>query len=386
MKSSTAELHRQIVDGTDRGEERLPLSSAGSITIRMSGNVQPIRWQNGELFLLDQRFLPHEERWIQCRDAEEVTAAIRTMVVRGAPAIGVTAAFGLALEAGRPGASLDDLERAGAMLRLARPTAVNLAWAVERVLARARTGKDQLLAPLVAAEAEEILAQDVRGNMRIGDLGSALLGDQATVLTHCNAGALATGGYGTALGVIRSACSQGKKIAVFAGETRPFLQGARLTAWELMKDGIDVTLITDNMAGHFFRRRKFDAVIVGADRIAANGDVANKIGTYTLAVLAAANEVPFYVAAPLSTIDRDCPDGDAIPIEERAASEVTDAIGLGGSGEIESFRLGPAGVRVENPAFDITPADLISAIITDQGVVRRPYPASIAALFTGGSR
>ncbi|MCU1245855.1 MAG: translation initiation factor subunit family [Acidobacteria bacterium] len=320
--------------------------------------VEPIRWTGRELQLLDQRLLPREVKWVTCRSAPDVAAAIRDMVVRGAPAIGVSAAYGLAL------AALDgaDVAFAAVELRAARPTAVNLMWAVDRMLAVHAGGGD-----LVAA-AEEMFRQDVEANRRIGRYGAALLGDAPTVLTHCNAGALATAGYGTALGVIRAAVEAGKKVAVFADETRPYLQGARLTAWELQQEGIDVTLITDSMAGHFFQQGKFDAVVVGADRIAANGDTANKIGTYTVAVLAGAHGVPFYVAAPWSTIDLACPNGAAIPIEERSAAEVTDIAGT---------RIAPEGIAVRHPAFDVTPARLITAIITDRGVLRPPYQQSI---------
>jgi methylthioribose-1-phosphate isomerase len=317
-------------------------------------SVQPIVWRGDALDLLDQRRLPREEVWITCRSAREVAEAIRTMVVRGAPAIGVTAAFGIAL-AKMQG---EDIEEAGRLLRATRPTAVNLAWAVERML---RAGGS-------VTEAEDMFREDVEANRRLGRFGAELLGESATVLTHCNAGALATAGYGTALGVVRSAVELGKKIAVFADETRPYLQGARLTAWELQKDGIDVTLITDNMSGHFFQQKTFDAVVVGADRIAANGDTANKIGTYTVAVLAHVHGVPFYIAAPLSTIDIRTADGAGIPIEERNASEVT---------EIGGTAIAPEGVAVRHPAFDVTPAKYITAIITDRGVLRPPFTESI---------
>ncbi len=323
--------------------------------------VEPIRWRGDALELLDQRRLPHEMVYVTCRTAHEVASAIAGMIVRGAPAIGVAAAFGMALAKKRG----DDLDFAARELRAARPTAVNLAWAVDRML---RAGGR-------AEEAEAIFREDLEANHRIGRFGAALLGSSATVLTHCNAGALATAGYGTALGVIRAAVEQGKRIAVFAGETRPYLQGARLTAWELQQEGIDVTLITDSMAGHFFQQRKFDAVVVGADRIAANGDAANKIGTYTLAVLANAHGIPFYVAAPISTIDIATPDGSAIPIEERSAREVTD---IGGS------RIAPDGIAVRHPAFDVTPAKLITAIITDRGVLRPPYEESLRRAAGGG--
>ena len=320
--------------------------------------VSPLRWEKDRLLLLDQRLLPREEVWIECRTAADVAAAIRTMVVRGAPAIGVSAAFGMALAA----MTGDDPGRAARELKESRPTAINLAWAVDRMLA---AGSD---ADTLIAEALKIFREDVAANEAMGRHGAALLGPITTVLTHCNAGALATAGYGTALGVIRAAVESGRKVAVFADETRPYLQGARLTAWELQKDGIDVTLITDNMSGHFFQEGKFDAVIVGADRIAANGDTANKIGTYTLAVLARAHDVPFYVAAPISTIDPACPNGAAIPIEERSGSEVTEIFGA---------RVAPEGIQVRHPAFDVTPARLISAIITERGILRAPYEESI---------
>jgi methylthioribose-1-phosphate isomerase len=325
----------------------------------LGSSVTPLRWDGHSLFLLDQRLLPREEVWIECRDAAEVANAIRTMVVRGAPAIGVSAAFGLAMTAQRG----EDLQAAGALLRGARPTAVNLAWAVDRML---RTEGD------LTEEAKRIFAEDLEANRQMGKHGAQLLGDKVTVLTHCNAGALATAGYGTALGVIRAAVESGKRVAVFADETRPYLQGARLTAWELQRDGIDVTLITDGMSGHFFQLGTFDAVIVGADRIAANGDAANKIGTYTVAVLANAHGIPFYVAAPVSTIDPNCPSGAEIPIEERSAQEVV---------EIHGMRVAPEGIQVRHPAFDVTPARLITAIITERGVLRAPYEESIAGLF-----
>ena len=295
-----------------------------------------------------------------CDSAEAVAEAIRSMVVRGAPAIGISAAFGMALAA----AAGADLADAAGTLRVSRPTAVNLAWAVDRMLAHRGD---------LTAEAEAILAEDLEANIRMGRHGAELLGQNVTVLTHCNAGALATAGYGTALGVIRAAVESGRHVAVFADETRPYLQGARLTAWELQQDGIDVTLITDNMSGHFFQQGKFDAVIVGADRIAANGDAANKIGTYTVAVLAQAHGVPFYVAAPVSTIDPNCPDGTHIPIEERSAQEVTEIFGA---------RVAPEGVAVRHPAFDVTPARLITAIITERGVLRPPYEEAIRNVFS----
>jgi methylthioribose-1-phosphate isomerase len=317
--------------------------------------VEPIRWTPNTLHLLDQRLLPRDVVWVECRDAHSVAVAIRDMIVRGAPAIGVAAAFGMAMA--------DDVEAAAKELRAARPTAVNLGWAVDRMLRAHARGAD------LVAEAEAMFAEDVASNKRIGRFGAELLGEKATILTHCNAGALATAGYGTALGVIRAAVEGGKRIAVFADETRPYLQGARLTAWELQQEGIDVTLITDNMSGHFFQKETFDAVIVGADRIAANGDTANKIGTYTVAVLANAHGVPFYIAAPVSTIDIHCPSGEAIPIEERSGAEVT---------SIGNTQIAPEGIHVRHPAFDVTPARLITAIITDRGVLRPPFQESIS--------
>jgi methylthioribose-1-phosphate isomerase len=329
-----------------------------------------IVWRGDALELLDQRLLPRETKFVVCRSAHEVAVAIRDMVVRGAPAIGVSAAYGLALAA-RSG---EDVLAAAAELRASRPTAVNLAWAVERMLGVWRGGSQPADAGALAAEAQRIFDQDIESNRRLGRFGAELLGARSTVLTHCNAGALATAGYGTALGVIRAAIEGGKQVAVFADETRPYLQGARLTAWELQRDGIDVTLITDSMAGHFFQQGKFDAVVVGADRIAANGDTANKIGTYTLAVLAGAHGVPFYIAAPASTVDLDCPNGAAIPIEERSSREVT---------EIGGASIAPEGVPARHPAFDVTPARLITAIITDRGVLRPPYEEALRGALRG---
>ncbi|HXH92606.1 MAG TPA: S-methyl-5-thioribose-1-phosphate isomerase [Thermoanaerobaculia bacterium] len=325
-------------------------------------HVEPIRWRGDALELLDQRLLPREVRYVALHDAHEVADAIHDMMVRGAPAIGVSAAFGVALAAQRG----DDVDAAAAELRKSRPTAVNLMWALDRMLRARDAGRD------LTAEAEAMFSEDVAACKRIGQYGAALLGNSVTVLTHCNAGALATAGYGTALGVIRAAVEGGKRVAVFADETRPYLQGARLTAWELHEEGIDVTLITDSMSGHFFQEGKFDAVIVGADRIAANGDAANKIGTYTVAVLANAHGVPFYVAAPLSTIDVHCPTGAQIPIEERSAAEVT---------SINNVSIAPEGISVRHPAFDVTPSRLITAIITDRGVLRAPYDEAIREVF-----
>ena len=340
-----------------------------------------VAWEDGEVVLIDQRRLPGEEVYLRCRSHEEVAAAIRDMVVRGAPAIGVAAALGLALgvhHSKAEGAALR--QEWDAMCRdmaATRPTAVNLFWAIDRMRRRfdvvAGEGGRALRAALLA-EAQAIEDEDVAACRRIGDLGADLIPDAARVLTHCNAGALATAGYGTALGVIRSAARLGKIRNVLADETRPYLQGARLTAWELSRDGIPTTLIADNMAGHLMARGEVDAVVVGADRIAANGDVANKIGTYTVAVLARENGVPFYVAAPVSTIDLQTATGAAITIEERAADEVTHHGGR---------RLAPEGVAVRNPAFDVTPHRYVTAIICERGVARAPYAESLARLVRG---
>ena len=331
--------------------------------------------------MIDQRKLPLSETHVECTSPEEVADAIRDMVVRGAPAIGIAAAFGLALAATRavdlPEERFDErLEQAARLLIEARPTAVNLAWAVRRLheaagQARARGDDNQAIARLIEDEAELIREDDLAACRTMGKHGADLVPNDANVLTHCNAGGLATAGYGTALGVVRGAIESGKKVRVFADETRPFLQGSRLTAWELLQDDIETVLITDNSAGSLMRAGKIDLVIVGADRIAANGDVANKIGTYSVAVLAHANNLPFYVAAPMSTIDFDCPDGDRIPIEQRDAREVTEPFGI---------QVAPPGVQVCNPAFDVTPARYVSAIITERGIARPPYLESLAAL------
>ncbi|HWI99292.1 MAG TPA: S-methyl-5-thioribose-1-phosphate isomerase [Burkholderiales bacterium] len=317
----------------------------------MPGEVQPIRWRGDRLELLDQRLLPDKTEYLACRSAEEVARAIRDMVVRGAPAIGCAAAFGVVLSKGSSGSF--------EVLAKSRPTAVNLFWALERM----KKAKD------LEAEAIAIYDEDLAANRAMGKLGAELIPEAARVMTHCNTGALATAGYGTALGVIRA--SKGKNISVIANETRPYLQGARLTAWELVQEGIPCTLITDSMAGHLMSKGEVDVVIVGADRIAANGDVANKIGTYPLAVLAKRHGIPFYVAAPLSTFDPKIPDGSRIPIEERPAAEVTGYRGT---------RWAPEGVSVRNPAFDVTPAELITAIISEKGIASPPYGKSIAAL------
>jgi len=342
--------------------------------------VQALRWTGERLELIDQRVLPSRFQYVSCSSAAEVAQAIRDMVVRGAPAIGCAAAFGVALEALRcaalPRPEFDRrLAAASETLARSRPTAVNLSWALARMRRMSAAGATQSSAETAQAllgEAQRIFGEDIEINHAIGRAGAALVVDGARVMTHCNAGALATAGHGTALGIIRSARDQGKRISVIANETRPFLQGARLTAWELVQEAIPVTLITDSMAGHMMQRGKVDLVIVGADRIAANGDVANKIGTYTLAVLASRHRIPFYVAAPLSTIDLTVPDGPAIPIEERGAEEVT---GYGG------IRWAPVGVEAANPAFDVTAAELVTAIVTERGVMLAPDKAKIRALF-----
>jgi len=347
----------------------------------MTRMFTPVERSGDAVRLIDQRVLPLEERWIECRSPEEVADAIRRMVVRGAPAIGCSAAFGLALgatlAAGEPPAEferrMDELYR---LMLEARPTAVNLRWATERMrgvagaaLAEGRGPAE--VAELLEREARRIHEEDQQSCLAMGRHGAALVPDRATVLTHCNAGALATAGYGTALGVVRGAVAAGKRVRVLADETRPFLQGARLTAWELLRENIETVLITDSSAGSLMRAGEIDLVVVGADRIAANGDVANKIGTYSVAVLARENGVPFYVAAPLSTIDFDCADGSAIPIEERDPAEVTELFGT---------RVAPEGVGVRNPAFDVTPARYVAAIVTERGVARPPYRESLAAL------
>jgi methylthioribose-1-phosphate isomerase len=326
----------------------------------------PIRWEAGRLVLLDQRRLPSEETWVSCSDEHDVARAIVDMVVRGAPAIGIAAAFGLVLAA-RRGA---DVEAAADLLRATRPTAVNLAWALAEMLAGERH------ADALEARADAIWNDDLDRCLRMGAHGAELIPDGATVLTHCNAGALATGGHGTALGVIRSAIAAGKKIRVFADETRPWMQGSRLTAWELAKDGIDVTLIPDVAAPHLMACGEITCAIVGADRIARNGDTANKIGTLGVALGAASAGLPFYVAAPLSTIDLATESGKDIPIEERKASEVTELFGT---------RTAPAGIAVRNPAFDVTPARLITAIITEIGILRPPWE-NFAATIRAASR
>jgi methylthioribose-1-phosphate isomerase len=341
-----------------------------------------IDWQGDVIVMVDQRKLPAEEVYVRCRTAQEVARAIRTMVIRGAPAIGVSAAMGIALGMRRSSARgtrqfAVDFQKICDMMAATRPTAVNLFWAIDRMKrafaagAQAGESPDELAARL-EREARAIHDEDVANCRLMGGFGAEMVPDGARVLTHCNAGALATAGYGSALGVIRAAVEQGKKIAVFADETRPFLQGARLTAWELVREGIDTTVITESMAGPLMRSGEIDLVVVGADRIAANGDTANKIGTYTVAVLAHEHKIPFYVAAPLSTIDLSTPDGDHIPIEERDQREVT---------HLRSWRLTPVGARIRNPAFDVTPHRYIAGIVTEKGIFRDPYTESLKSAF-----
>jgi len=345
--------------------------------------IIPVKWNENSVLMLDQRLLPTEEKWLDLKTYQEVAAGIKDMVVRGAPAIGVSAAYGVALGAkGFVGTSLvdfrDEFDFICEEIAKTRPTAVNLFWAIDQMknsLADSiAAGADipEIKKTLVEA-AKRVHEDDIEAQRLIADFGGALLEDGSNVLTHCNAGALATGGvWGTALGVIRGAKNQGKKIAVFADETRPYLQGARLTAWELVQDNIPVTLITDNMSGHIMKRGEIQAVVVGSDRIAANGDVANKIGTYMVAVLAKRHGIPFYVAAPLSTVDMNCPTGDEIPIEERDRREVT---------HVKDVQLAPDGCDVSNYAFDVTPNDLVTAIITEKGVARAPYTESLKKQF-----
>ncbi len=344
--------------------------------------IKTVEWTHEGVRMIDQRLLPNEEKYLMLRSYEEVAEAIRKMVVRGAPAIGVSAAMGLALGASQSvGMSVSDLEDdfdyMCQVMSQTRPTAVNLFWAIERMREtfrkeKARTQEAQEIKDRLVEEALNIFREDIEANRALGRFGAELLSDGDTVLTHCNAGALATAGdYGTALGVIRGAVDAGKRIAVIADETRPFLQGLRLTAWELAKDNIPVTVITDNMAGHIMKSGKINAVVVGADRIAANGDTANKIGTYMVAVLAREHNIPFYVAAPISTLDLSLKSGAEIPIEERDKKEVT---------HIKEHQLAPDGVDVHNPAFDVTPNDLIAAIITDKGIARAPYMNSLQGL------
>ena len=347
--------------------------------------IKTVEWTDDGVRMIDQRLLPNEEKYLTFRSCEEVADAIKAMVVRGAPAIGVSAAMGIALGTMQSvGTSVEDLEQDFdyfcKITGETRPTAVNLFWAIERMRERFRRAKaegadSEAIKQQLIEEAKKIFDEDIESNRALGRFGGELIADNSTVLTHCNAGALATAGdYGTALGVVRGARDAGKRVAVIADETRPFLQGARLTAWELQKDDIPVTVITDNMAGHVMKQGKIDCVVVGADRIAANGDAANKIGTYMVAVLARQHSIPFYVAAPVSTVDLSLASGEQIPIEERDAREVT---------HIREQRLAPEGVAVHNPAFDVTPAELIAAIITDRGVARPPYTESLRKLIEG---
>ena len=345
-----------------------------------------IAWEDGEVVMIDQRKLPAREVYVRCRTARDVARAIRTMVIRGAPAIGVAAAMGLVLALRRSSASgtaqlAVEFYRTCDLLAETRPTAVNLFWAIARMkrafaeAMRAGRSADEIRETL-DAESARIHDEDVAGCRALGRHGAAVVPADARVLTHCNAGALATGGYGTALGVVRAAVEAGKRVAVYADETRPFLQGARLTAWELVRDGIETTVITEGMAGSLMRQGRVDVVVVGADRVAANGDVANKIGTYTVAVLAKEHGVPFYVAAPVSTIDLETPDGAGIPIEERDGKEMT---------HLGSARLTPDGAAVWNPAFDVTPARLVAGIITERGICRPPLAESLKAVCDSAS-
>ncbi len=340
--------------------------------------------QQDVIVMIDQRKLPGQEVYVRCRTPQEVAKAIRTMVIRGAPAIGVAAAWGLALGVRRSTVKgtrqlAVEFQKMCDMMAATRPTAVNLFWAIDRMKRifgeGVRAGESaEELASRLDAEAQKIHDEDVASCRAMGAHGAQMLADGSRVLTHCNAGALATAGYGSALGVIRAAVESGKKIAVFADETRPFLQGARLTAWELVRDGINTTVITESMAGPLMRAGEIDAVIVGADRIAANGDTANKIGTYTVAVLAHEHKIPFYVAAPVSTIDLETPEGDRIPIEERDQREVS---------HLGSARLTPEGAKIRNPAFDVTPHRYIAGIVTERGILRPPYSESLAGAVKG---
>ncbi|MBI2304881.1 MAG: S-methyl-5-thioribose-1-phosphate isomerase [Chloroflexi bacterium] len=350
--------------------------------------MKTIQWSsNGKVRLIDQTRLPEAEIYLELDDYRQVAAAIKEMQVRGAPAIGVAAAYGVALgvlklDTSHKNELVERLQEIGREIVATRPTAVNLSWAVERML---RVAKRQDTVPQIKeallAEAQRMEAEDEEVNRRLGRYGASLIEDGSTILTHCNAGALATVAYGTALGIIRAAWEEGKRFQVYAAETRPRLQGMRLTAWELVREGIPVTIIADTMVGHFLRRGHIRCAIVGADRIAANGDVANKIGTYNIAVLAKENDIPFYVAAPTSTVDLDTPHGDLIPIEERPHQEVTHIGGL---------RIAPEGAKVANPAFDVTPHRYVTAIVTEGGIIRAPYQEGLrqvvgAALpFRGG--
>ena len=341
--------------------------------------IQTLEWTDRGVVFIDQTKLPTEETYVTCTTHQQVADVIRNMVVRGAPAIGVAAAMGIALgvknSRAENGAELKkEFDQICEIIRQTRPTAVNLFWAIRRMQEKFEILRVRPIPQIKQAlieEAQRMHAEDIAANQAMGRHGAELMPASGGVLTHCNAGALATAGYGTALGVIRAAVEQGKKIHVYADETRPFLQGSRLTAWELMKDGIPTTVISDNMAGAMMKQGKIGAIVVGADRIAANGDVANKIGTYTVAVLAKENGIPFYVAAPISTVDLETPDGNGIPIEQRNAREVT---------HIAGKQMVPDGVEIENPAFDVTPAKYVAAIITERGIARAPYTESLRKL------
>jgi len=341
--------------------------------------IKTLEWTDAGVRFIDQTKLPTEEVYVTCKTYEEVADAIKTMIVRGAPAIGVSAAMGIALgvrdsKAQTAAELAPEFDQICNVLGATRPTAVNLFWAIRRMQDRFVQLRDKPVGEIKRAlieEAQRVYVEDIAANEAMGRHGAVLLPSNGSVLTHCNAGALCAAGYGTALGVIRAAVESGKQIHVFADETRPFLQGSRLTAWELMKDNIPTTLISDNMAGAIMRQGKINAVVVGADRIAANGDVANKIGTYTVAILAKEHGIPFYVAAPIATVDLETPDGSKIPIEQRAATEVTH---MGGR------QIAPDGVVVENPAFDVTPNEYVTAIITERGIARAPYTDSLKQL------
>jgi methylthioribose-1-phosphate isomerase len=345
----------------------------------MSENIETLRWNQDHFEMIDQRILPADFKYISYTSASSVADGIRSMVVRGAPAIGCAAAYGVALEALNLQDSSDDefakgMEGAFKVLAQSRPTAVNLFWAIDRMRTKMNEsqGTAKEIAKILLDEAHKVKREDIEINRTMGSHGAALLNDGARVLTHCNAGALATAGHGTALGVVRSAVEVGKKISVIADETRPFLQGARLTAWEMVQENIPVTLISDNMSGHLMSHGEGDVVVVGTDRVAGNGDVANKIGTYMVAVLAKRHNIPFYVACPLSTIDRSIISGKDIPIEERPAEEVTG---------YQDCQWAAEGVNVRNPAFDVTPAELVTGLITEKGVVLNPTTEKINQLF-----
>ncbi len=340
----------------------------------LAQTIETIEWTPAGVVMIDQTRLPRETVFVTCRSYVEVADAIRNMIIRGAPAIGVAAAMGVAIGALQSQNLEADIPVICDTLAKTRPTAVNLFWAIDRMRRLYESVKHfdgATVRQSLVDEAQKVREEDIAINKAIGANGAPLVPDGKTVLTHCNAGALATAGYGTALGVIRAAVEMGKSIDVFADETRPFLQGARLTAWELQRDGIQTTLITDNMAGHFLKSGRIGCVVVGADRIAANGDVANKIGTYSVAVLAKENNVPFYVAAPVSTLDLTLASGEQIPIEERAASEVT---------HLQGVHVAPDDIGVANPAFDVTPNRYVSAIITERGVARAPFTESLRNL------